>query len=121
MNDVSHYAELAPATGRYTAEYEGQRIADTIQAVHLLETYHGKTMKPVLYVPPQDVNIKSLREMSNKTFCPIKGEANYYSLQTPEYSLDQVAWSYLTPMAPLEPITGYLAFYLDKITLTHHD
>lgn len=121
MENATHFAKISPATGRYTIECSGLIIADTRQAIQLSEYYQSKSMNPVIYIPPQDVNLNYLAAIDKQTFCPIKGEAHYYALHTPTHAVDKIAWSYQTPMKPLEPITAYLAFYLDKIKLSHYD
>lgn len=119
MKNATHFANVSPATGRYTVECDGLIIADTTQAIQLSESYQSKTMNPAIYFPPQDVSSKYLVAVGKRTFCPIKGQANYYALRASTHSVDQIAWSYQSPMKPLEPITAYLAFYLDKVTLSH--
>ncbi|MFT7129472.1 MAG: hypothetical protein ACI89U_001588 [Gammaproteobacteria bacterium] len=121
MNNTTHFAKVSPATGRYVVECNGLIIADTTQAIQLSESYHSKIMNPVIYFPRQSVNSSYLVATNKSTLCPIKGEANYYALQTETCSIDQIAWSYQLPMKPLEPIAAYLAFYLDKTTLSHYD
>ena len=121
MNDTTHFAKVSPATGRYVVECDGLIIADTTHAIQLTESYHSKEMNPVIYVPRQDVNSNYLVATNKSTFCPIKGEANYYALQTETCTVDQIAWSYQLPMKPLESIKDYLAFYLDRATLAHYE
>ena len=46
--------------------------------------------------------------------CPFKGDATYYSIQTKSTLIKDAGWSYETPKAGLEDITGHLAFFPSK-------
>ncbi len=100
---------IRPASGSYTIRAKGAIIGETSQAVELLEG--GRA--PVIYVPREDMAMAFLDRSDRQSTCPHKGTASYYSVVTPEGRLENVVWSYETPLAGAEAITGYLAFYPD--------
>lgn len=81
---------------------DGTRLATTHQAVVLLE----RNYPPRYYIPRQDVDMTLLTRSETRTFCPFKGEATYYSFG----NIDDVAWSYETPMTERSDITKALCF-----------
>jgi acyl-CoA thioesterase len=49
------------------------------------------------------------------TICPFKGEADYWTLAASDPPLENVAWSYRTPLAEVAGLAGYVAFYSDRL------
>jgi uncharacterized protein (DUF427 family) len=103
--------QIRPATGRYIVRASGAIIGETDRALELVEGSRA----PVLYVPREDVAMALLDPTERHTTCPMKGEASYFSVVTPEARLDNAVWSYERPMPGAEAIAGHLAFYPDKI------
>ena len=48
---------------------------------------------------------------------PYKGDANYFSVNAGGKTLENAIWTYETPFPAMGDITGYLAFYPDKVTI----
>lgn len=64
--------------------YSGDReFIKTSEALLLKEKGH----KPVYYYPLKDARVELLSPSDNRTFCPFKGEANYYDLLLGERTL----------------------------------
>jgi len=103
--------QIRPATGRYIVRASGAIIGETDRALELVEGSRA----PVLYVPREDVAMALLDPTERHTTCPMKGEASYFRVVTPEARLDNAVWSYERPMPGAEAIAGHLAFYPDKI------
>ena len=102
---------VRPAAKRIQVLAGGKVIADTERALKLDESYH----QPVYYLPHADVRMDALTSTAHKTYCPFKGTASYWSIQTEKGVLENAVWSYEEPLAEVTKITGYLAFYLDKV------
>ena len=51
------------------------------------------------------------------THCPYKGDASYFSIAAGGQTLENSIWTYETPFPAMREITGYLAFYPDKVTI----
>jgi uncharacterized protein (DUF427 family) len=103
----NHRVEVAPFRGRVVVELHGEVIADTHDALEVLETDHA----PVYYVPRRDVRMDHLRSTTHRTHCPFKGDASYFSI---DGAADAV-WTYEHPYDEVLSIRDRLAFYPDKV------
>jgi uncharacterized protein (DUF427 family) len=52
-----------------------------------------------------------------RTTCPHKGVATHFHLAAKAGRIADAAWSYETPLPGAAAITGYLAFYPEKVTV----
>jgi uncharacterized protein (DUF427 family) len=91
--------------------FNQQIIADTTQAMRVLETSHP----PVYYIPPQDIRLEFLLPTSQSSFCEWKGQAGSYDVLLGSKRAEQAAWYYPHPTHPFEPIRDYVAFYAGKM------
>ena len=87
--------------------FAGQVIADTRNAMRVLETSHP----PTYYLPPADIDMTALVAAPGTSFCEWKGQAIYYTVRVGERRAEQTAWSYPRPSAPFAAIADYVAFY----------
>jgi len=99
-----------PAGSRVRVTFNGELIADTLDALMLEE----KGYPPVYYVPRKDVKMERLIRTSHTSHCPHKGDATYYSLSNGQTARNAV-WSYEQPREQAAAIRGLLAFYPDKV------
>ena len=106
-----HPITITPTKGRVTVTVNGQRVADTREAVTLREAGYP----PVLYVPRKDVDMTQLQKTSHQTYCPYKGECSYYSVPAGGERSVNAVWTYEAPYAAVSEITGHLAFYPDRV------
>ncbi|MER7681601.1 DUF427 domain-containing protein [Streptomyces sp. NPDC096934] len=101
---------------RVIVECDGEAVADTTQAVRVLETSHP----PAFYIPSADVRIDLLRAAVGRTSCEWKGEAEYWDLTVGDNVHERAAWSYPRPRAGYELLAGHFAFYascVDRCTV----
>ena len=105
--------EIAPAGGMVTIRANGAVIGETKRALELREGSYG----PVIYVPREDMAMALLDASPRQTTCPHKGQASYYSIVTPQGTLQDAVWSYESPLAQVAEIAGHLAFYTDRVTV----
>ena len=101
-NHMADHIRITPG-GRYRVRLGEVVIGETERALHLVEGGRG----PVVYVPRGDMRMELLTPTSRRTSCPWKGEASYFSIG----EAANVVWSYETPKAGAEGISGCLAFY----------
>jgi glutathione S-transferase len=88
-------------------------IAKTKGALTLAEASYP----PVQSVPRRDIDMSLLERSRYTTYCPYKGEANYYSIPAlGEPGLNSV-WTYETPFEAVGDIAGCLAFYPDRLPI----
>ena len=66
-------------------EFEGQTLADTQRPYLLFETW----LPPRYYIPKDDVQMAFLQPSPLKTACPYKGEAEYWSIQVGDHTLEK--------------------------------
>jgi len=97
-----------PAGVRVQVKFNGEIIADSRAAVELKEGDYPA----VYYVPRNDVRMDRLVRSSHRTYCPFKGTASYYSLQS---GPENAVWCYEAPYDELRVIEGRLAFYSDRV------
>ncbi len=110
---MSGHIHITPAASRMVIRAAGEIIGQTDAALVMTEGSYP----PVTYVPRADLDMSRLERSQRQTTCPHKGDANYYSVQTPAGTLENAVWSYETPHAPVAAIAGMLAFYPDKISV----
>lgn len=91
----------------------GREIADSRAAFLVHETRHD----PVWYLPPEDVERHVLAPSETRTYCPFKGYASYWTIELPDARLEDAVWAYLEPYDECRSLTGYFAFYPDRVTI----
>jgi uncharacterized protein (DUF427 family) len=85
----------------------GVLIADTRQALRLLETSHP----PTYYLPPDDVRTDLLRVSERRSSCEFKGTASYYGVFVNDSLIENCAWTYLDPVPRYAALKDHLAFF----------
>lgn len=106
-----HPISIAPHPHRVRVIFNGRTIADTTRALALHET----TYKPVFYIPRQDADMAACERTSHSTHCPYKGDAAYYSIRVGDRLSENASWSYERPFPAVAEISGYLAFYPNRV------
>lgn len=111
-----HPITITPTQGRVKVTYAGKVVADTTNALTLKEaSYRG-----VQYIPRADVDKNLLSKTAHSTHCPYKGDASYYSIRAGGKTSENAIWSYETPKAEMKEITGYVAFYPNRVDKIEH-
>ena len=109
-----HHAVCGRPGALAVARFEDRELARSTDPVVLRE-FAAKAYPPVVYFPPDDVDMTLLKRSQKTTTCPIKGTATYYRLVDDGDDGAEVAWTYEEPVAGVEAIRGHLAFYPDRI------
>jgi len=91
----------------------GVVIADSTHALTLKEASYPA----VQYVPRKDANMAVLARTDRVTHCPYKGDANYFSVVANGKTIENAIWTYEMPFPAMAEISGYLAFYPDKVRI----
>jgi uncharacterized protein (DUF427 family) len=110
---MAEHITIEPAEGEWVIRAGGAVLAESSAALELTERGHN----PVIYFPRTDVAMAFLEPSSTVSTCPHKGEARYYSIIAKSGAIKDAAWSYETPVAGMEGIVGYLAFYPGKVAI----
>lgn len=114
-----HPITLEPNPSRVVVRAAGKVIADTTSALILREA----TYPPVQYIPLDDVDPSALRPSTNKTYCPYKGEASYFSIAVTQPNTGEVdeitdaGWTYEQPYDAVDRITAHVAFYPRRVQI----
>ncbi len=96
---------------RVVVSVAGRVIADTRKALTLREAAYP----PVQYIPIEDVDSSQLERTDHVTYCPYKGDCNYYSISAGGEKSVNAVWFYENPFPAVELIRGHVAFYPERV------
>jgi uncharacterized protein (DUF427 family) len=115
--DAAHPIAIRPTGSRVTVRVAGAVVAETDNALSLAEASY-----PVVqYIPIADVDQSLLERTTSQTYCPYKGDASYYTVQTPDGRTEtDVIWTYEHPYPSVAEIAGHVAFYPDRADIKVH-
>jgi uncharacterized protein (DUF427 family) len=108
-----HPITIVPNAHRVTITVAGQTIADTRAALTLTEAAYP----PVQYIPREDADMSLLTRSNHASYCPYKGDASYFSIPAAGPRGTNAVWTYETAFPAVAEITGYLAFYPDRVEI----
>jgi uncharacterized protein (DUF427 family) len=106
-----HPITIVPNKQRVRVTFGGKVIADTTGALTLTEASYP----PVQYIPRADADMNALKRTDHSTHCPYKGDASYFSATAGGKTAENIVWSYEQPFPAMQEITGYLAFYPNRV------
>jgi uncharacterized protein (DUF427 family) len=86
-------------------------VADTSNALTLREAHYPA----VQYIPRKDVDFSQLERTDHATYCPYKGDCNYYSIPVGGKKSVNAVWTYEDPYSAVAQIKGQVAFYPDRV------
>lgn len=110
-NGPAHVLYFEDCLWRVRCELAGRTVADSRRAKLLHET----GLLPVYYIPSSDVDEALLVATEHTTHCPFKGDARYWSVRVGDTVAQNAAWAYPSPLDGAPPLTGYVAFYWDRL------
>jgi len=113
--DATHPITVKPTGSHVTVRVGGVTVAESDNALSLAEASY-----PVVqYIPLTDVDQNLLSRTDSHTYCPYKGEASYYTLQTPDGQTEtDLIWTYEQPYDAVSEIAGHVAFYGNRAEVT---
>jgi uncharacterized protein (DUF427 family) len=113
--DYPRPPHLEPTPSHIRIVHRGIVLADTTNALRILETSHP----PVYYIPPADIAMHHLeRSPTRSSFCEFKGHATYWAIRsiTPaSHDVPDAAWSYPHPTPSYAALRDHLAFYASRV------
>lgn len=107
-----HPITIAANPRRLVVSRDGKVIATTQRALTLREASYP----PVHYIPRADVDMTALTRSDHTTYCPYKGDANYFSLGGAGGK--DAVWTYEAPFEAVKAIKDHVAFYSDRVAIT---
>lgn len=96
---------------RVTIRLGGQLIADTTDAVRVLETSHP----PVYYLPIADFVAGALVDADGSSFCEFKGRARYLDVRGGDAVRPGAAWNYPHPSPGFGTLESRVAVYAGQM------
>jgi uncharacterized protein (DUF427 family) len=113
--DATHPITVKPTGSHVTVRVGGVTVAESDNALSLAEASY-----PVVqYIPLTDVDQNLLARTDSHTYCPYKGEASYYTVQTPNGQTEtDLIWTYEEPYNAVSEIAGHVAFYANRAEVT---
>ena len=107
----NHPISIERNSARVVVSVAGDVIADTCDALTLREADYS----PVQYIPREDVDLSRLKPTDHATYCPYKGDCNYYSVPSGGKKSVNAVWTYEDPYPAVAQIKGHVAFYPDRV------
>lgn len=113
--DYPRPPEVRPAPARSRVVFAGETIADSTEALRVVETAGA----PVYYFSPADVALDFLSPTDRISVCEWKGAAVYYDIVMETGRSDLAAFSYPDPLDDLgqgyDRIAGWFGFYPGRV------
>jgi uncharacterized protein (DUF427 family) len=106
-----HPITLSPVDGTVRVTLAGRIIAESTRALRLEENGYP----PVYYLPRNDADMSLLVRTEHYTYCPYKGDCNYFSIPIGGSKSENAVWTYENPHEAVASIKEYLAFYPSRI------
>ena len=106
-----HPISIQPNPDRVVVSVAGRVVADTRDALALREADYPA----VQYIPREHVDFSQLERTDHMTYCPYKGDCNYYSVPAGGRKSVNAVWSYEDPFPAVAQIRGHVAFYADRV------
>lgn len=113
--DATHPITIRPTGSRVTVRVGGVTVAATDRALSLAEASYPVAQ----YIPLADVDQSLLDRTTTQSYCPYKGDASYYSVRTPDGTVEtDIIWAYEHPYPSVAEIAGHVAFYPSRAEIT---
>lgn len=106
-----HPIDITPNARRVVVTVAGRVVADTRRALTLKEASYPA----VQYIPREDLVMSLLDRSAHTTYCPYKGECNYYSIPSGGERSINAVWTYENPYPAVAAIKDHVAFYPDRV------
>jgi uncharacterized protein (DUF427 family) len=107
-----HVVRITASEQRWKAYLGDLLLADSDRTQVLKET----GFEPVVYFPAADVSMNQLIASDDRSNCPFKGEARYFT-STVANDRRAVAWTYPAVFDEVATIKGHIAFHKDRVEL----
>ena len=106
-----HPISIRHNAARVVVSVAGRVVADTRNALTLREAEYPA----VQYIPNEDVDYSQLERTKHVTYCPYKGNCDYYSIPAGGKKSVNAVCSYEDPFPAVAQIRGHVAFYPERV------
>jgi uncharacterized protein (DUF427 family) len=107
VSDYPRPPRIEPVPRRVRILFGGETVAETRDALRVLETFHP----PSYYLPAAAFRPGVLRPASGSSFCEWKGNARYWSVVAAGHVAERAGWSYPEPTAAFAALRDHIAVY----------
>jgi uncharacterized protein (DUF427 family) len=104
--------DVAPSSRHVRVELDGEVLAESTRPLLLFET----ALPTRYYLPAEDV-VAELMPSQTVSVCPYKGVARWWSVRVGDRVVEDLAWSYPTPIPENPRIAGLQCFLNEKVDL----
>ena len=111
--DPHKRVDVVPSSRHVRVEVDGELLAESRRPLLLFET----TLPVRYYLPADDVRVELLPSETTSS-CPYKGHASWWSARIGDRVVDDVAWSYPSPVPDNPRIAGLICFRNETVDLT---
>jgi Uncharacterized protein conserved in bacteria len=109
--DAGHWLHISQSPRHVRVFFGGEVIADSKQAKLVREA----EVLPAYYFPKEDVRTDLFTASEQRSDCPVKGAAAYWSIKAGGRSADNAVWSYVNPLPAASGIKDHFAFDWPKM------
>jgi uncharacterized protein (DUF427 family) len=110
--DPHKRVDVVPSSRNVRIEVDGVLLAESRRPLVLFET----TLPVRYYLPPGDVEVE-LVPSETRSICPYKGVATWWSARVGDRVLEDIAWSYPSPIPENPRIAGLICFRNERVDL----
>ena len=108
-----HFMRLLPVKGGVEVRAGDQTLVSSHAAIRLVEV--GKDVyEPAFYFPREDIKAPLSPVADKRTYCPLKGHADYFEIETSVGTV--TAWSYAETLPFADELRDLIAFYPHSLT-----
>jgi uncharacterized protein (DUF427 family) len=111
--DPHKRVDVVPSSRDVRVEVDGELLAASRRPLLLFET----SLPTRYYLPPDDVRVE-LVPSATRSVCPYKGEASWWSARVGDRVVEDIAWSYPSPIPENPRIAGLVCFRNERVDLT---
>jgi uncharacterized protein (DUF427 family) len=115
-HDPRHFMRVVPAHRSWAASVNGRVVARSDAAVVVKEVGHD-IYDPVVYFPRADVEMDALVRVDKSTHCPLKGDTEYFDIDTGAGVAHESAWSYVE-MVLGDELKDLVAFDMSQVEVS---
>jgi uncharacterized protein (DUF427 family) len=109
--DPFHRVDVRLSSRHVRIELDGEILAETSRPRIVFET----KLLPRCYIPREDVREELLRPSPTRTICAYKGRASYFSAEIAGRTVEDVAWTYESPLPDAAELTRFVSFYDERV------
>tara|TARA_Y100001934_G_scaffold257216_1_gene326044 strand:+ start:428 stop:850 length:423 start_codon:yes stop_codon:yes gene_type:complete len=118
-SEPRHFMRVIECSNQVTATLDGLELANSRRALKVKEVGFD-IYDTVFYFPREDVSMARLSKNEKTTHCPLKGDTEYFDIQTDDGQKENLAWSYDRTIGIADVIKNYIGFDTRGVQVTEY-